>query len=82
VQALCPGYTVTGFHDVTGFRRERIPGWMWLDAARVAEESLEGLAKGRLYVIPGRRYRLFAFLLRRMPRPLRDAVAIRMKKSR
>ena len=82
VQALCPGYTVTGFHDVTGFDRRRVPGWLWMTAGQVVDASLAGLASGSLYAIPGRRYRVLAFLLRWMPRPLRDRIASRFKARR
>ena len=39
VTALCPGYTLTEFHDVNGSREQvssAYPAWMWMDAARVA----------------------------------------------
>ncbi len=78
VVALCPGFTWSEFHDVTGTRASmsKLPSWMWLDADAVAECGLEALARGnRVTVVPGWRYRLLhavtrhlpdAFLLRRM----------------
>jgi len=40
VQALCPGFTYTEFHDRLGNGRKGIPGWAWLPADRVVDESL------------------------------------------
>lgn len=57
IQALCPGYTRTEFHQTLAMDTSRIPGWMWLPVERVVRESLDGLRAGKLFVIPGRRYR-------------------------
>jgi len=64
VQALCPGMTVTEFHDaekLEGFDRSAVPGWLWLSADRVVEESLRDLERGRWLCIPGRRNRFLAW---------------------
>src|SRR5439155_5068639 len=53
VQALCPGFTYTEFHDTMGVSRGAVPGSMWMPAEFVVEESLRGLERGKLYVIPG-----------------------------
>lgn len=76
VQALCPGFTVTEFHDAMDFDRSRIPGWMWTPAAKVVDESLAALELGRLFVVPGWRYRVLVCLMRAFPRPLYQALAI------
>jgi uncharacterized protein len=57
VQALCPGFTYSEFHDVMGMDRGGIPKWMWMQAEDVVAASLEGLARGELFVIPGALYR-------------------------
>lgn len=62
VQALCPGFTYTGFHDtpeMQGFRRSNVPGFMWMAAEQVAAISLAAVDRGPVVVIPGRRNRLF-----------------------
>lgn len=46
VQALCPGYVRTEFHDAElagGFNVDEIPDQYWLPAATVAEQSLAAL---------------------------------------
>jgi short-subunit dehydrogenase len=77
VQALCPGFTITEFHDVMRMDRKRIPAALWMRAEDVVAESLAGLERGKLFVIPGWHYRLLASLRRVVPRPLRHAMAIR-----
>jgi short-subunit dehydrogenase len=69
VQALCPGFTLTEFHDVLGLDRKAILGASWWMAAEdVVEASLRGLEKGKLFVVPGLRYKLLVGLLRFVPR--------------
>ena len=56
VQALCPGYIRSEFHDemtALGFDRTRIPDEMWMNADEVVAASLAGLEEGRLVVVPG-----------------------------
>ena len=71
VQALCPGFTMTEFHDVLGIERRRIPNAFWMRAEVVVDASLEGLERGRLIVIPGRKYKIGAALIKRLPRWLK-----------
>ena len=75
VQALCPGFTLSEFHDVMGMDRKRVPGWLWMRAERVVEDSLAGLAKGKLFVVPGRFYKALVLVQRFTPRWLRNAGA-------
>ncbi|MCK5125378.1 MAG: SDR family oxidoreductase [candidate division Zixibacteria bacterium] len=67
VQALCPGFTRTEFHKAAEYSDEelsQIPGWMWLDAEDVINESLRAMDKGKCVVVPGKRYRFILFLFR------------------
>ena len=77
VQALCPGFTYTEFHDVVGMDRSAVPKAWWMTAEEVVAESLRGLRENRLFVIPGVRYRLLAAVLPGLPRPLRHWLTIR-----
>jgi short-subunit dehydrogenase len=67
VQALCPGFTYTEFHDVMGGDRNRIPKQLWMPAEFVVEESLKALGRRKLIVIPGWRYKLVVAIGRRLP---------------
>ena len=72
VQALCPGYTFTEFHDRMNVDRMRIaPRTMWLQADFVVDESLRALRAGKLFVVPGWRYRWIVNLSSILPIPLR-----------
>ncbi len=68
VQALCPGFTYSGFHDVMGEDRRRLaPPSMWLTAEQVVDASLRALPGGSLIVIPGWRYQWLVAALRSLP---------------
>ncbi len=71
LQALCPGFTVTEFHDVMGVSRTIVPAGWWLTSEQVVDDSLRGLEEGKLIVIPGWRYRVYVFLLAFIPNWLR-----------
>ncbi len=67
VQALCPGFTYTEFHDTLGVKRDRIPAWLWMPADFVVEESLKALLTGKVFVIPSWKYRLGAAIGELLP---------------
>lgn len=69
VCALCPGFTYSEFHDVTGTRTQlaALPSWLWMSAERVVREGLAASAAGRLIYIPGRINRIIAMLARHLP---------------
>lgn len=77
VQALCPGFTYSEFHDVIGMDRDSIPKYLWMSSEDVVKESLKGLERNKLLVIPGWRYRLVSGLLACFPRPLKHFIALR-----
>lgn len=64
VQALCPGFTMSEFHDVIGVNRANIPGFLWMQADAVVDASLRGLDRGDVIVIPGAIYRIGSALMR------------------
>jgi len=56
VQALCPGFTITEFHDQPGqgdFDRERSPRFLWGSARSVVADSLRALDRGQVVCVPG-----------------------------
>jgi uncharacterized protein len=74
VQALCPGFTYTEFHDAAKMDRGTVPKWMWLSAETVVDASLAGLDRGKLFVVPGWEYRLIVAVVSTLPAWLRVAV--------
>ena len=71
VQALCPGFTLTEFHDVLGMNRGRIPGFLWMSPRDVVQASLRGLEQRKVIVVPGRAYQAIRLLLWLLPPSLR-----------
>ena len=67
VQALCPGFTYSEFHDVAGVDRASIPKSLWMTAEDVVDQSLDGLRRRKLFVVPGWRYKLVVALVNRIP---------------
>lgn len=69
VCALCPGFTHSEFHDVTGTRAQvsRLPRWMWLEADEVARQGVEGVEAGRVVVVPGLAYKLMRLGFKLLP---------------
>lgn len=71
VQALCPGFTYSEFHQRMGAPRRRAPAFMWLSAREVVSASLRALDRGGPAVcIPGWQYRAIVGALRLLPRGL------------
>lgn len=82
VQALCPGYTHTEFHERAGIDMRRTPDWLWLDAADVVDESFAALARGRVVCVPGAQYKTLVALARHVPVRALAVAASRVRASR
>jgi short-subunit dehydrogenase len=71
VSALCPGFTYSEFHDVTGTRDRvsRLPGFMWLQADEVVRYGIDAVCRKRprVIAIPGVFYRLLVWLSNAIP---------------
>lgn len=79
VQALCPGFVRTGFHQSETMKNsetgEKVPNWLWLDAPWVVKKSIRQVRKKhlrRVAYVPSLRYKiLVAILASRWLSPLR-----------
>lgn len=80
VSALCPGFTYSEFHDITGTRPQvsRMPRWMWMTAEDVAREGIDALAAGRVVHVTGRANRLIKAITQCLP----DSIALRLVQKR
>jgi len=68
VQALCPGFTHTEFHDspeFAAFDDLRIPEALWMSADEVVSHSLECVRRNNVICVPGFKNRLMGAALRR-----------------
>ncbi len=70
--ALCPGFTRSEFHDVSGARAmmDTMPAWIWLDADDVARAGIDALERGRVLAVPGWRYKLVSVAAKVLPSSL------------
>jgi short-subunit dehydrogenase len=68
VQALCPGFTDTEFHETPAYGpsgiKERIPRFLWMSSEAVVAASLKALERGEVVCVPGGIYRAFAAVAR------------------
>jgi uncharacterized protein len=84
VQALCPGFTITEFHDTLGMDRGLVPRQLWLSADYVVETSLRELNRGEVIVIPSWKYKVPVMILKHLPegllRKMARATGRRMKR--
>ena len=70
VSALCPGFTYSEFHDVSGTRADmaaRIPAWLWMGADEVAEAGYEAVEANRPLCVPGAPYKAIVALGKLLP---------------
>ncbi len=69
VSALCPGFTRSEFHDVTGTRQKMnaMPGFMWLAADEVARQGIEAVERGTVVHVPGRVNRAIKAITESLP---------------
>ncbi|KUN98924.1 SDR family NAD(P)-dependent oxidoreductase [Streptomyces caeruleatus] len=77
LMALCPGFVRTEFHERAGMGTDNIPGWMWLDADKVAATALEDLARGRSLSVPDPRYKVLMGAAKLVPRGVLGGISSR-----
>ena len=84
MQALCPGYTYTEFHDALGMDRSKVMplSGFWMTAEYVVEKSLQAFDRGAWLVVPGWRYRLLVGLLKHLPRFLLHPLQMKIARLR
>ena len=83
VQALCPGFTHSEFHERGGMDKGAYPKFFWLSADRVVDESLAQAARhGPVVCVPSLRYKFAVFLLKHAPDFLKRWPRRRVARSR
>jgi short-subunit dehydrogenase len=80
VCAVCPGFTYSEFHDVTGTRGivSKMPKWMWLSAEEVARQGVAAVERGEIVYVTGRVNRAIKTLMKLLP----DRMALRIVQRR
>jgi short-subunit dehydrogenase len=83
VQALCPGFTQTEFHDRAAVRKSTIADYLWLDAGFVVDQSLaQAERRGATVCVPSLRYKLIVLGLKYMPGWLKSGAQRKYGKTR
>ena len=70
VQALCPGFVHTEFHERAGIEMSSLPKQLWLSVDQVVAGSLRDLEKNRVLSVPGVQYKVVTTVAGMIPRPL------------
>lgn len=70
VQALCPGFVRTEFHQRAGIEMSSLPKALWLSVDQVVAGSLRDLEKGRVLSVPGVQYKALTTVAGMIPRTL------------
>ena len=80
VTAVCPGFTISEFHDVTGTRAQvsQLPPWLWMDSPTVARQGFDAVMAGTPIYVNGRVNRTIAALVRYVPQGIVSAVGRRL----
>lgn len=74
VSGLCPGLTRSEFHQRSGSRTDRTPGFLWQSAEEVAEAGLAGIDANRAVVVPGLHNKALSTGIRLAPLGLIDRI--------
>lgn len=79
VTAVCPGFTHSEFHDVSGTRAQvsRMPKFMWMTAETVAEQGYRAVMQNRPVLVNGGINRSIATLAKYLP----DSIAFSIMKA-
>ena len=80
VSVLCPGFTRTEFHDVSGHDKSRLMRATELSVEQVARAGLAGLERGKFLIVPGWWYKLNSLFARLLPRSVMTALSARVVK--
>lgn len=70
VQALCPGFVRTEFHERAGIDIASLPRPLWLSVDEVVAGSLHDLERNRVISVPGMRYKAIVAIAGFIPRSL------------
>jgi short-subunit dehydrogenase len=64
IQALCPGFFHSEFHDVMRVNKSRIPQSLFMSADEIARRSLSAIGRNGVVYMPGSFYKLAVFFAR------------------
>ena len=70
--AVCPGFTITGFHTASGVQEQmdRVPNFLVFSAKRIADEAIQATLAGKSLCVPTKTYKFLVFMLRNLPQSI------------
>ena len=81
VSALCPGFTRTEFHQRGRMSMKGLPSFMWLDSDELVAKAWSDALKGVAISIPGWRYQVLVFVIKRFPRSIVRKVGMNVRRK-
>ena len=70
INALCPGFTRTEFHQRGRMSMKGLPSFMWLNSDTLVAKAWNDTLKGAPISIPGWQYQLLVFVILSLPRSI------------
>lgn len=70
VHVVCPGFIRTEFHQRAGIDMAGTPSLLWLEVDDVVRETVAGVAKDKVVIVPGLQYKVLTTGGRMVPRNL------------
>ena len=80
VNALCPGFTRTEFHERGRMKMKGLPEFMWLDSDQLVARSWSDAQGGKAVSIPGWQYKLLVGLISILPRAMVRSIGMNLRK--
>jgi short-subunit dehydrogenase len=80
VNALCPGFTRTEFHERGRMKMKGLPEFMWLDSDQLVARSWSDAQAGKAVSIPGWQYKLLVGFISILPRAIVRSIGMNLRK--
>lgn len=80
VNALCPGFTRTEFHERGRMIMKGLPEFMWLNSDQLVTRSWADAQGGKAVSIPGWQYKLLFGFIALLPRPIVRTIGMNVRK--
>jgi short-subunit dehydrogenase len=80
VNALCPGFTRTEFHERGRMKMKGLPEFMWLDSDQLVARSWSDAQGGKAVSIPGWQYKLLVGFISILPRAIVRSIGMNLRK--
>ena len=80
INALCPGFTRTEFHERGRMKMKGLPEFMWLDSDQLVARSWSDAQSGKAVSVPGWQYKLLVGFISILPRRIVRSIGMNLRK--